>query len=135
MIRFRHSFRTSVSSTAYEHRDLGDQSFEIVDDTLNDGGFVKITVPASAANQLIQHPSVASAKFVSLTTQAVDPTLAASTLRFRINATDADEIPVKPVGTTDRGFLVMSHDGITALYVSNPSATVAMTVMVAMAGD
>lgn len=134
-MRTRIQLKLGLSSDAFEHRDLGNMDVDIVGDDFGEGGVQKIRVAASATNLSVMHQSVASGKFVAIRTYTVDPTQVATPLTVRLNSPSGEPITINPVGTTKQGFFMLSAEGLTGVYLSNPSSTVAMWAVVSTVGD
>lgn len=133
MIRLRYSLKVGVSSTDAEDKDLCNQDTELLIDTLGEGGSLKFKIPATTSDVLVQHPAVASAKFVYLKATAKDPTQTAVEMTVKRNSTGGEAWPLTPIDGK-AAHLLLSTSGLTALYVSNPGA-VDMEIIVAVAGD
>jgi hypothetical protein len=133
-VRVRYKLEQAVSSTSAEERDLGNNKFEVVCDSQNEGGVWKTVVPAGAVDQPIPLQNVSVARYLALRTTAKDPTLSPVALNFRLNSITGEQIAVAPLPSTKEGLLVMSIASLTALYVSNPGA-VDMDVIVGVVGD
>lgn len=133
MIRLRYRLTVGMSSTDAEDKDLCNQDTEALIDTLGEGGSIKFTIPATTSDRLVQHPAVASAKFVYLRTSSKDPTQPPAEMTVKRNSTAGEAWPITPVDGKVGHFL-LSTSGLTALYVSNPGA-VDMEIIAAVAGD
>lgn len=132
-MRLRYTQQTALSSTTAEDRDIGNVECEAVVDSLNEGGGMEFTLAAGVTNQNIQHAQVASAKYLSLRTRAVDPNQTPGDITVKLNDTGATPITVSPLDGK-QGHMQLATSGVTALYASNPGS-VPMRVYVAMAGD
>lgn len=133
-VRVRYKVTVSISSTTAEEKDLANQTYEIANDALGEGGTVKYKVIAGATDLPIQFGQVASVKFLLIRTQAKDPTQNPVALTFKKNSNVGEAIVVAPLATEAEGHMLLSTDGITSLYVSNAGA-VDMEVTLIMAGD
>lgn len=134
-VRVRYSIKVQVSSSAEpEDKDLGNLSFEIVDDQLGEGGSRKFTLAAGASNVAISMGDVSAGKFVMIKTNPKDPLDTPGTINVRRNLVGAEEIGIVPIGNAKEGHFLLSTTGLTALYASNPG-TVAMELTVAVCGD
>lgn len=90
-------------------------------------------IPANAVNTNVQHPQVATGKFLFLRGFAADPNQPPVEMTVRRNSTGGDAWPLTPIDGLE-SILVLATSGLTALYVSNPTAT-PMRLTVGMTGD
>jgi hypothetical protein len=132
-IRVRFKQSVTVSSTSAEERDLGNSESLIVVDTLGEGGAMRFTIPASAVDLNVQHPQVATAKYLYLKAVAKDPTNTPVELLVKRNGSGNTAWPLTPVDGKE-AVMQLSTSGLTSLLVSNPGS-IAMDLTVAMAGD
>jgi len=123
-IRVRYKITVSVSSSSLEEKDLADQTWEVVTDGLNEGGTMKVVVPASTSLLQIQLPVVSPAAVVAIRINSQDPTLAPASLDFRRNTTVGEVITLTPQPGAKEAHMLLSTTGLTALYVTNSSTTV-----------
>jgi hypothetical protein len=130
-IRFRQG--VAVSSSIAEEKDLGNSESQIVVDTLGEGGAMRFTIPASAVDLNVQHPQVATAKYLYLRAVSKDPANPPVELMVKRNGSGNTAWPLTPVDGKE-AVMQVSTSGLTSLLVSNPGS-VAMDLTVAMAGD
>jgi len=133
-VRIRYKISATVSSTDAEEKDLANQSWEVVTDVEGEGGSWKTTVAAAAADEQLYLGNLVTSKIILIRTTATDPTQPPGDMVFKKNSPTGEQLTVRPIGDSKEGHLVISSDGITALYVSNVS-TVSMDVTVVSAGD
>ncbi len=132
-IRVRYATQVSISSSTNEEKDIANASTAILDDSLIEAGSVKIKIAPLATDVAIQPSQVGNARFMFMRVYSVDPTLAPTPLNVKLNATGNTAIDVRPIGSQSEAVLLVTSP-ITAVYVSNPSATVEMYVQVYFAG-
>jgi len=133
-VRVRYGLTAAISSTTAESKDLGDGSFEVVDDSLGEGGARKITLPGSAVDVAISMCDVADAKFLAIRVEPKDPNDDAHRVNFRLNSPTGDEIPIIPLGSDKEAYLMMTTTGLVSLYATNTGAT-DMSLTLFVAGD
>jgi len=134
-VRIRYSLKVAISSESDpEDKDLGNVSFEVVDDQQGEGGTRKFTLVAGATDVQLAMGDVTTAKFVMIRTLPKDPLDTPVEIRVRQNIVTNEEIPILPIGNAKEGHLLLSTPGITALFASNPGG-VDMTLILAAAGD
>jgi len=134
-VRVRYSIKAVISSTTAEEKDLGNQSWEVMTDTQGEGGAWKVLIPKTSTDLQVPLGSVAAAKLVVLRTLSKDPTLALPDITIKKNANNGEAIVIRPLGDQKEGHFLLSTSGITALYVTNPSATVDVEMVVVVVGD
>lgn len=134
-VRTRYSLKVQISSQAEpEDKDLGNLSYEVVDDQLGEGGTRKFTLAAGAVNTVLAMGNVATAAIVAIRTNPKDPLDTPSVINVRRNLITAEEIAILPVGNAKEGHFLLSTTGLTALFASNPG-TVAMELTLVVCGD
>jgi hypothetical protein len=133
-VRVRYKLGISISSSSSEENDLGNAKYEVVDDTFTEGWSGKTTVPALAVNQPVNLPALGSMSLLILRATSKDPTLPPVILYVRRNSVLGEELPIKALGNTKEAHFLVSTEGLTSLYVSNPSNTV-MDLLVHVVGD
>lgn len=134
-IRLRYKLSVAVSSTNAEENDLGNTKFEVVSDSVNEGGVWKTTV-AAAATVTLNLDNITSAKFLMMRFTPKDPTQTMTALVLTLNGTIVLP-PIYPVGSTqDEAVFMISTSGITAVQVANTdTASVPVDIIVGVAGD
>jgi hypothetical protein len=133
-VRVRYRLDAAISSSSAESKDLGNGSYEVVDDSQGEGGSRKITLPGSATDVAISLCDVADAKFFLLRVTPKDQNDDAHEVKIRLNSPTGDEISVKPLGTTKEAYFMVTTTGLTALYATNTGST-DMSLTVFVAGD
>jgi hypothetical protein len=134
-VRVRYSVKVKVSSNSdSEAGDLGNLSYEVVDDQQGEGGARKFTLAAGAVDTPIDLGNVADAKMLFIRTNAKDPLDDPVTIELNYPLTTNDAIPVKPLGNAKEGHFMLSTDSLTALFASNPGA-IDMELTLVVVGD
>lgn len=135
-VRVRYRVELAISSTDAEERDLGDLKIEVVDDSQGDGGVRKFKIPASTTDLAISMGDIADAKLVFLRTQPVDPNDSLPDVLVRkLAPPGGEQFTIKPLGTEKEAHFLLISESISALYVTNTSASVDVYLTVGLAGD
>jgi hypothetical protein len=113
---------------------LGNGTFEVVDDTQGEGGGRKVTLLASAVDVPIAFCDVADVTFLLLRITPKDPNNDCHEVKIRLNGIAADEISIKPLGTSKEGYFLITTTGIVSLHATNTGAT-DMSLTLFVAGD
>jgi hypothetical protein len=123
-MRFRYKLFLGVSGSSAEEQDFGKPTVEQFSDSFNEGGSWRVKLSAGAVNQQIFLLNIATAKFLAIRTTPTDINQDPISIRIRRNTTVAEEIEIAPFpGTTNKeGLFVLTTNGLTALYASNPGA-------------
>lgn len=133
-IRLRQSNTIAISSGLKETKDLGNITWEVVTDGLNEGGVWKTVVLAGAVNTPLNIDNISTISFLAIKTTSRDPTRLPVALDFRRNAVDAEIFTIEPLPATKEGHFMITTNSMTALYVTN-SGAVDMEVIVVACGD
>lgn len=134
--RTRYRVAVAISSNPdNEERDLGNTVSEVVNDALGDGGTWQNVLAANATDVPVQLTQVTTARFVYLRAFANDPNQNPGPITLKKNSIGGEAWTVEPLPNSKEAQFLISTNGITALYLSNPSSTVAMRVIIVMAGD
>ena len=133
-VTVRYAVSVYISKTSAEGKELGNQSSEVVVSTMSEGGTWKTYIPPATVNQELFLPNVALAKLLVIITNARDPSCPPATISIRRNLITAEEIAIVPISPAKEGHLLLSTEGLSALYASN-AGTEEMEVTVAVAGD
>ncbi len=134
--RTRYRVAVAISSNPdNEERDLGNTVSEVVNDALGDGGTWQNVLPANATDVPVQLTQVSTARFVYLRAFANDPNQNPGPITLKKNSVGGESWTVEPLPNAKEAQFLISTNGITGLYLSNPSSTVAMRVIIVMAGD
>jgi len=133
-VRVRYKVEVAISSSTAEERDLGNGKFEVVVDSLNEGGSWKTVVAGGASNQQIQLPNVASAQFLAIRTSPKNPNDPAVALTFTKNSPTGEAIVVAPLSGSKEGYFLFTTSTLTSLYCSNAGST-ATAVQIYVGGD
>lgn len=134
--RTRYRVAVAVSSNPdNEERDLGNTVSEVVNDGLGDGGTWQSVLPPSVTDVLVQLTQVSTARFVYLRAFANDPNQNPGPITLKKNSVGGESWTVEPLPNSKEAQFLISTSGLTGLYLSNPSSTVAMRVIIVMAGD
>jgi hypothetical protein len=134
MVRLRYKIEVSVSSSSSEEKDLGNPSYTILHDSSGEGGTRKTTLAAGASDVSIMFNGVADAKFVLIKVNTVTSTDTLAGIEIKLNSTGGEVIDLVPVPDAKQAHMLLTTDGLTNLYASNPSA-VAVEVVAIMVGD
>ena len=133
-VRVRYKIQAYVSSTTAEEKDLGNQSWEIVTDTIGEGGGRKMTLAASTTDAVVELGNLAVAKLLVIRTSATDPTMTPNAITFKRGTTGGEAIVVQPLGDAKEGHLLLSTDSLTALFATN-AGTASMDLTIIAVGD
>lgn len=134
--RTRYRVAVAISSNPdNEERDLGNTVSEVVNDALGDGGTWQNVLAASATDVPVQLTQVSTARFVYLRAFANDPNQNPGPITLKKNSVGGEPWTVEPLPNSKEAQFLISTNGLTALYLSNPSSTVAMRVIIVMGGD
>ena len=133
-VRVRYKITVTVSSSSAEEKDLANPSWEVVCDSLGEGGSWKTVLPAGATDTRLYLGNVASAKLVLVRTNSKDPTQVLEDIVLKKNSTSGEEFIVTPLTDAKEGHFLLSTSGITALYASNAGGA-DVEVTVCAAGD
>jgi hypothetical protein len=134
--RVRYRVAVGISSNPdNEERDLGNVVAEVVADGINDGGTWQNKLAPNATDVLVQLTQVASARFVMIRAFSDDPNVLPVDITFKKQSTGGEAWTLSPLPSSKEAHFLLCTTGITALYLSNPSSTVTMRVIIAMAGD
>lgn len=134
--RTRYRIAVGISSNPEnEEKDLGNTVGEVVSDTLSDGGTWQSVLAAGATDVLVQLTQLSTARFLVVRAFSNDPNITPVAITLKKNAIGGEAWTVAPLPSTKEAYFLASTDGVTALYLTNPSGTVAMRVIIAMAGD
>jgi len=133
-VRIRYKIEISISSTPAEERDLGNVKYEIVTDKQGEGGGWKTLVAAGATDVQIPLDSIADVRFLALRTTVKDPNQTPSDIIVKFNSAMGEAHTIVPLQDIKEGHFLISTEGITSLYASNPGA-VDMEMTILAAGD
>ena len=133
-VRVRYKLETAVSSTTAEEKDLGNRRYEVVSDGLNEGGSWKTRLLAGATDVNLSLRDVSSARLLVVSTNTVDPNELPGTIQIKRNSTGGEVIEIVPLPSSKQGHFMITTQGLTAIYASNPG-TVNMEIVLAVAGD
>ena len=134
--RTRYRVAVAISSNPdNEERDLGNTVAEVVNDGLVDGGTWQNVLAPNATDVLVQLTQVSNARFVYVRAFANDPNQNPVAITLKKNGIGGEAWTVAPLTGAKEAQFLISTDGVTALYLSNPSPSVAMRVIIVMSGD
>ncbi len=134
-VRIKYSVKASVSSNSdIDDGDLGNLSYDVVDDQQGEGGARKFTLEAAAVDVPIDLGNVADAKLIFIRTNAKDPLDTPVPIELNYPLTTNDAIVVAPVGAAKEGHFLLTTDSFTALFASNPGA-IDMELTLLVVGD
>lgn len=132
-VRLRYKIDVAVSSTEAEDRDLGNGSYEVVNDYEGEGGSWKTNLASGVTDEQIVLPNIADAKFLMVRITPKDPNADPAQVDLKLNDVGNTAIPVVARANKEGHFL-LSTTGLTALYASN-GGSVDMSLTVFAAGD
>ena len=131
-VRVRYSVQCAVSSTPAEERDLGNTNWQIVTDQEMKGGTWKTVLPAGSAGVQIQIDNISTIQLLIIRTVANNQNQQPGGIIVNINTPTGPQLLIQPLGDAQEGHMLVSTDGVTALFASNPSTVdMAMTVIAA----
>jgi len=133
-VRVRYGLSAAISSSSSESKDLGNGTFEVVDDTQGEGGSRKVTLVASVVDAPIAFCDVVNVKFLLIRITPKDPNNDCHEVKIRLNGIGADEISIKPLGTSKEGYFLITTTGLVSLHATNTGAT-DMSLTLFVAGD
>jgi hypothetical protein len=134
MTRIRYSIQASVSSTSAEEKDLGNVSYEVVNDDPGEGGVRKTLLAAGATDVSVMMTEISAARFILIKTSAHDPTDTLGAITIKKNAIGGEAITVEPLPGATEAHLLLSTSGITDLFATN-ALTVDVDIIVMAVGD
>ena len=134
-VRLRYKLDIAVSSNSNEDKDLGHPVSEVVVDSQGEGGVFKTTLPASATDQEIKLDNIADAKFLALRVATVSAQDTLPTISVKRNAVGGEAVDIAPLSGASEAHFLITTTGLTALYATNPDASVSVELTVVMAGD
>lgn len=138
-LRTRFKIGVFISSTSNEEKDIADRTDELYSDVFEEGNTIAFVLAPSASDILITPPTLAEINFIAIKTVPNDPTLQPVAITIKLNSALGEEITITPVGptptTAKSGWLLLTTEGVTAIYASNPSADTAMKCTLFLAGD
>lgn len=133
-VRARYKIEVALSSTTAEEKDLGNQTYLVVSDSLNEAGTRKVRLAAGVVDAVVSMNQISTASLLVVRTNAVNSNDTPTTIELKRNLTTAEVMPIVPLTGTSEGHLLMSTSGITALYASNPGS-IDMELTLVLAGD
>jgi hypothetical protein len=133
-VRVRYKIEATVSSTSAEEKDLANQKWEVVCDSLGEGGSWKTVLAAGETDIQLYLGNITSAKLVIVRTNAKDPTQTPNEIILRKDAPSGEPLTVTPLTDAKEGHFLFSADDISALYATN-SGAVDMEVTCVAVGD
>ena len=133
-VRIRYSIQASVSSTSAEERDLGNVSYEIVNDDPGEGGVRKTRLAAGAADVSVMLNEISTARFVLIKTNTRVATDTLGPVSIKKNNVGGEVTTVEPLPGATSAHLLLATSDITDLFASNPG-TVDVEITVMAVGD
>ena len=133
-MRSRYSIQAALSSTSSEEKDLGNKKYEVVSDSLSEGGTWKTRLAPASVDVNLSLRDVAEVKLLVVSTLAVDPNATPGTVTLKLNATVNDPFDIVPLPTAKQGHFLLTTESLTSIFLSNPGA-VEMEVTLTVAGD
>lgn len=133
-VRIRYKIEASVSSTTAEEKDLGNLSFEVVNDDSDEGGTRKTTLAAGATDVSVMLTEISTARFVLVKTNAKTPTETLGAITIKKNAIGGEAITIEPLPGASEAHMLLVTSGITDLFATN-GGTVDAEITVMGVGD
>lgn len=133
-VRTRYKVTSAISSTCAEDKDLGNVSYEVVNDAQGEGGTWKVKLAAGAVDERLYIPNVTTATFLIVRITPNDQNDTPGVVNIRLNSVTGDEIAIEALSGSKEGIFVLSTSSITSLYASVPGS-VDMDVTITAAGD
>ena len=134
--RVRLKIAVAVSSNPdNEERDLGNVNSEVVCDGVSDGGTWQMVLAPNSTDVPCQLTQLAAGRLLAVRAFSNDANVNPVAITMKKNGTGGEPWTLSPLPNTKEANFVCTSDGLTALYFSNASTTVAMRVIVVMAGD
>lgn len=133
-VRLRYSIIASVSSTSAEEKDLGNVSYEVVNDDSGEGGVRKTLLAAGVTDVSVMLTEISAARFVLIKTNAHDPTETLGAITVKKNVVGGEPITIEPLPGAKSAHFLMATTGITDLFASN-AGTVDVDIIVMAVGD
>jgi len=124
----------SVSSTQADEKDLGNGEYSVRTDAAEEGGSWKTTVAAAASDLEIRLDNIANVIFLFLKLEPKEETDPIPEVTVKINDVANTPFTLKPPSDKKTGMMLLTTDGLTALYVSN-GGTEDVKLTVVAAGD
>lgn len=129
-VRVRYSIMCAISSTPAEERDLGNVNWQIVTDMEMKGGTWKTVVPTGSSAIQLQIDNISTIQLLIVRTVANNQNMAPGDVTLNLNSPTGPAVLIQPLGDAQEGHLVMSTDGLTAVYASNSSGVdMALTII------
>lgn len=134
MTRIRYSIQASVSSNSAEERDLGNVSYEVVNDDPGEGGVRKTLLAAGATDVSVMMTEISAARLILIKTSAHDPTNTLGSITIKKNTVGGEPITIEPLPGATSAHMLLSTSGITDLFATN-GLTVDVDIIVMAVGD
>lgn len=133
-VRLRYKISASVSSTSAEERDLGNVSYEVVDDDSGEGGVRKTLLAAGATDVSVMMTEISDARFVLVRINPKDATETLGPIDIKKNGAGGEAITIDPLPGATEAHMLLVTSGITDLLATN-SGTVDTEITVMAVGD
>lgn len=129
-VRVRYSVMCAISSTPAEERDLGNVNWQILTDMEMKGGTWKTVVPTGSSGLQLQIDNISTIQLLIIRTVANNQNQAPGPITLNLNSPSGPQLLIQPLGDAQEGHLVLSTDGVTAVYASNASGVdMALTII------
>lgn len=133
-VRLRYKIEASVSSTSAEERDLGNVSYEVVDDDSGEGGVRKTLLAAGVTDVSVMLTEISDARFVLIRTNAKVATDTLGPIDIKKNGAGGEVTTIDPLPGATEAHMLLVTSGITDLLATN-SGTVDTEITVMAVGD
>lgn len=133
-VRVTFEVNLSVSSTSADEKDLANLKNAQVSTAMGEGGSRKITIAAGVTDQEIELTNITTVRLLFLKVQPKNENDPAQEVTIKRNLIGAEEIEIKPLADKKIGYLLLTTDDLTALFVTNPGS-VDVELTIATAGD
>jgi len=133
-VRVRYTIEASVSSTSAEEKDLGNVSYEVVDDDSGEGGVRKTLLAAGATDVSVMLTEISSARFILIRTNAKTATDTLGAIDIKKNGAGGEVTTIEPLPGETEAHMLMVTSGVTDLLATN-GGTVDTEITVMAVGD
>jgi len=131
-VRLTFGVEFSVSGTTADEKDLGNGDYSVRTDAAQEGGSWKTIVAAGASDQEIRLDNIANVIFLFLKLEPKEETDPVPELTVKVNDVGNTPFTLAPPSDRKTGMMLLTTNGLTALYVSNAgSEDVQLTVVAA----
>lgn len=133
-VRLTFKAEFSISSTPADEKDLGNGLYQVRTDAMSEGGTWRTRVADAETDWEVRLDNIADAKFLFLRLTKVEETDPAPAITFKLDDVGNTAVPLSAPSDSEEGMLLLTTDGLSALYVTNASGY-AVDLTVSVAGD